>query len=94
MGISIHMIIFIVTRHTVGRMRPNYLDRCRPNIGYLECNTTAYITDYICTGNKTFDQLESSRQSFFSGHSGISICVSTFITVSSFVQDNVMFKLF
>jgi hypothetical protein len=82
LAMSINMVLFIVSRHTVGRMRPNYLDRCKPNVGYFSCNTTAFITDYECTGNKTRAQLETSRQSFFSGHASISMCVSTFVTVS------------
>ncbi|KAI6187557.1 PAP2 family protein [Aphelenchoides besseyi] len=76
---AIQLVVFIFSRHFVGRMRPNYLDLCKPSVGYRKCNTLDYITNYTCTNGKSLELMDSQRQSFFSGHASISAATSTYL---------------
>ncbi|KAI6236021.1 hypothetical protein M3Y95_00113200 [Aphelenchoides besseyi] len=76
---SIQLVVFIFSRHLVGRMRPNYLDLCKPSVGYRECETLEFITNYTCENGKTLELMASQRQSFFSGHASIAAATSTYL---------------
>ena len=71
-----------ISKFTIGRLRPHFIDICRPEIiteaGRLPlhayCANTKdpfkYLTNYICTGPE--DKQRDARLSFLSGHSSYS----------------------
>lgn len=73
-----------VTKYTVGRPRPHFIEVCNPNIDFdnKTCGTDAqpkYVTDYECKGNMTLfpnkkdreKKMKASRLSFCSGHASL-----------------------
>ncbi|KAE9555218.1 hypothetical protein FO519_001568 [Halicephalobus sp. NKZ332] len=67
-----------VSKLTVGRLRPRFLDVCRPNIDIEACSTQLiYISDYECT-NENEGLVLDGRRSFFSGHSSQSMVAGIF----------------
>ncbi|KAI6233698.1 PAP2 family protein [Aphelenchoides fujianensis] len=70
-------MVFICARYMVGRIRPNFIEMCKPSVGYLDCPTLQFITNYTCTSGKSWELVQSQRQSFFSGHASISAAIST-----------------
>uniref|UniRef100_A0A0K0D1H3 AcidPPc domain-containing protein n=1 Tax=Angiostrongylus cantonensis TaxID=6313 RepID=A0A0K0D1H3_ANGCA len=77
-AVSLYVIINL-TKITVGRLRPHFLDVCKPKD--LVCKKYyRYITNYVCTGDE--DLVLEARKSFFSGHSAIAMYSSTFAAVS------------
>ncbi|KAE9414546.1 hypothetical protein Angca_007669, partial [Angiostrongylus cantonensis] len=76
-AVSLYVIINL-TKITVGRLRPHFLDVCKPKD--LVCQKYyRYITNYVCTGDE--DLVLEARKSFFSGHSAIAMYSSTFAAV-------------
>lgn len=70
-----------LAKYSVGRLRPHFIDACRPNVGYDWCNNTHhYITDYACAG--ALPKVTEARLSFFSGHSSLAMVASVYIVVS------------
>ncbi|KAI6237994.1 AcidPPc domain-containing protein [Aphelenchoides fujianensis] len=79
MCLLVVLTLTTATKYPTGRLRPHFMDVCRPNIGYEKCNTTTYIpaNEYNCTGPFAAAILEA-RLSFFSGHSSLSASAATF----------------
>ncbi|VDM57287.1 unnamed protein product [Angiostrongylus costaricensis] len=78
-GAACLYVVINLTKSTVGRLRPHFLDVCKPKD--LICQKCyRYITNYVCTGDA--DLVLEARKSFFSGHSAISMYSSTFAAVS------------
>ncbi|KAI6178979.1 PAP2 family protein [Aphelenchoides besseyi] len=79
MSMLIVLTLTTAAKYPVGRLRPHFMDVCRPNIGYDFCNTTTYIpaSAYNCTGTNKAAILEA-RLSFFSGHASLSAAAATF----------------
>lgn len=74
----ITFILTLVTKLSVGRLRPHFIDVCAPNIDLSECSTKPlYISKYVCTTGSTYADM-SARKSFFSGHSSFSMTSVTF----------------
>ncbi|KAI1709844.1 PAP2 superfamily domain-containing protein [Ditylenchus destructor] len=63
----------------VGRLRPHFLDVCKPNLNLTNCAEygNQYITYFECTNHNQHLVMEA-RLSFFSGHSSLSLCATTF----------------
>jgi phosphatidate phosphatase len=82
------LLTFIAT-FTIGRLRPHFLDVCKPEWDDIECKTPhgspAYVTEYKCLGDSerfgenADRQVEEARKSFLSGHTSISFQSMTFI---------------
>ncbi|KFM70012.1 putative phosphatidate phosphatase, partial [Stegodyphus mimosarum] len=70
-----------IIKFTIGRLRPNFIDVCRPN---FDCNSTSdqhqYIEDYICTGTD-YDKIIDGRISFPSGHSSFAFYTMLFTAI-------------
>jgi len=73
-----------LTKYTVGRPRPHFIDVCNPDVVFNNetCGThesPIYVTEYECRGNeklfpdaeKRDDKLKDSRLSFWSGHASL-----------------------
>uniref|UniRef100_A0A914UQA1 Phosphatidic acid phosphatase type 2/haloperoxidase domain-containing protein n=1 Tax=Plectus sambesii TaxID=2011161 RepID=A0A914UQA1_9BILA len=63
-----------VGKRTVGRLRPHFVDVCKPNLTLCATNPHLYIADIQCLGIDNDDE----RASFPSGHSSDSFYVSIF----------------
>ncbi|CAD5210428.1 unnamed protein product [Bursaphelenchus okinawaensis] len=83
-SILVIMTLTSATKYPVGRLRPHFMDVCRPNVGYDSCNTSSEIVDYYCTSGLSAQILEA-RLSFFSGHSSLSVGSATFGVI--YLQD-------
>ncbi|KAI6183031.1 hypothetical protein M3Y97_00444600 [Aphelenchoides bicaudatus] len=89
-GYSVVIILVVwtlttATKYPVGRLRPHFIDICKPDIGYTSCNTTEYITNYTCTSGYFPLVIQEARLSFFSGHSAISVASAVFFCI--YLQD-------
>lgn len=83
-----------ISKFTAGRLRPHFIDVCKPKIRMgqsnpgvdleVYCQDSAhrleYITDYYCDGNPK--ALRDTRLSFMSGHSSYSAYSAAFAVVS------------
>ena len=80
-GLLLTTIVTLIGKKTIGRLRPNFLDVCKPDINpYSKCSYTGepnnmYLVpdvSFKCTAeNKS--ELQDSRLSFPSGHSATAV---------------------
>ncbi|XP_074602468.1 phospholipid phosphatase 1-like isoform X2 [Brevipalpus obovatus] len=79
---TVSFIVEGFTKMMVGRLRPIFLDVCRPQI---DCNDPKnvgrYITDFQCTVEKPRYPLDDLRRSFPSGHSAESMMAMLFLII-------------
>lgn len=65
-----------VAKYTIGRLRPHFIDMCRPIINGGDCSNPAnmgrYIEEYTCSGTISDFLMRETRLSFPSGHSSLS----------------------
>lgn len=74
-----------VAKYSIGRLRPNFMDTCRPTVGYLNCTINQnYIEHFECTKG-TPNEIKESRLSFYSGHSAFSFYATWYTSVSFFI---------
>ena len=56
-GLLISLIITDSAKIVVGRLRPNFIDVCKPNFSQFNCtdeyNNPVYVTNYVCTGDQS-----------------------------------------
>ncbi|CAN9503086.1 unnamed protein product [Ophioblennius macclurei] len=69
-GCAISMSITNIAKVSVGRLRPHFLDVCKPDFSTINCSL-GYITDYQCQGPES--KVQEARKSFFSGHASFSM---------------------
>ncbi|VDM48163.1 unnamed protein product [Toxocara canis] len=80
-GLLLNLAFTQTTKWSVGRLRPHFLDVCKPNVTLTPCRYPyAYITDYVCQGapEKLVDE---ARRSFFSGHAAQSMGTAIFCVI-------------
>uniref|UniRef100_A0A182NLS8 Phosphatidic acid phosphatase type 2/haloperoxidase domain-containing protein n=1 Tax=Anopheles dirus TaxID=7168 RepID=A0A182NLS8_9DIPT len=86
-GAAVSQLLTDVGKYTIGRLRPHFIDVCRPK---MPDNTTCgdavnqgrYITDFTCTSAKsTSRMLKEMRLSFPSGHSSFSMYTLIFCAI-------------
>lgn len=71
-----------IGKYTIGRLRPHFLDICKPNVDCNnEMNETKYNEDFICGGERP-SKFTDSRLSFPSGHSSLSFYCMVYLAVS------------
>ncbi|XP_064415910.1 phospholipid phosphatase 3 isoform X2 [Latimeria chalumnae] len=68
-GCAISQSFTDIAKVSTGRLRPHFIDVCKPNISLHNCSQ-AYITEYSCTGQLA--KVLEARKSFFSGHASFS----------------------
>jgi len=80
----------IIAKFTIGRMRPHFLDLCRPNFQEIDCGTEAhplFVTKYVCQGNPfladilTENDIREAYVSFMSGHACLIFQAATFLAL-------------
>jgi len=55
-GLAVTQAVTDICKYSVGRLRPHFLDVCRPNITLTACSSASsgfsvYIDDFTCTGD-------------------------------------------
>ena len=54
-GLLITLIVTDTAKIVVGRLRPNFIDICKPDFSRFNCTDVygnpVYVTDYVCTGD-------------------------------------------
>ena len=92
-GMVFTLLLATSAHSLVGRLRPHFLDVCRPDWGQIGCNLdaghirqrTVYVTNYTCRGDaESFGEeaeavVEDARKSFFSGHTSTAFASMTFV---------------
>ncbi|KAE8294557.1 Phospholipid phosphatase 3 [Larimichthys crocea] len=69
-GCAVSQSFTDIAKVSVGRMRPHFLDVCKPDFSTINCSL-GYITNYTCTGEES--DVQEARKSFFSGHASFSM---------------------
>uniref|UniRef100_A0A1A7WN39 Phospholipid phosphatase 3 n=1 Tax=Iconisemion striatum TaxID=60296 RepID=A0A1A7WN39_9TELE len=69
-GCAVSQSFTDIAKVSVGRMRPHFLDVCKPDFSTINCSL-GYITNYTCRGEES--QVQEARKSFFSGHASFSL---------------------
>ncbi|XP_026201177.1 phospholipid phosphatase 3 isoform X2 [Anabas testudineus] len=69
-GCAVSQSFTDIAKVSVGRMRPHFMDVCRPDFAHINCSL-GYITNYTCTGDDS--SVQEARKSFFSGHASFSM---------------------
>ncbi|XP_063075448.1 phospholipid phosphatase 3-like isoform X2 [Engraulis encrasicolus] len=69
-GCAISQSFTDIAKVSVGRLRPHFLDVCKPDFSTINCSL-GYITEYNCQGD--YSKVQEARKSFFSGHASFSM---------------------
>ncbi|KAM8850406.1 phospholipid phosphatase 3-like isoform 1-T1 [Spinachia spinachia] len=69
-GCAVSQSFTDIAKVSVGRMRPHFLDVCKPDFSTINCSL-GYITNYQCQGPES--KVQEARKSFFSGHASFSM---------------------
>ncbi|XP_063747961.1 phospholipid phosphatase 3 isoform X2 [Eleginops maclovinus] len=69
-GCAVSQSFTDIAKVSVGRMRPHFLDVCKPDFSTIDCSL-GYITNYTCSGDES--DVQEARKSFFSGHASFSM---------------------
>ncbi|XP_059177678.1 phospholipid phosphatase 1-like [Physella acuta] len=85
-GFAVTCIFTDTIKYSVGRLRPHFLDLCKPDFGKFNCTsehgTPRYVLDYECTNTGVSDKLMTdSRMSFPSGHASTSVYSAIFVVL-------------
>ncbi|KAM9385020.1 phospholipid phosphatase 3 isoform 2-T2 [Pholidichthys leucotaenia] len=80
-GCAVSQSFTDIAKVSVGRMRPHFIDVCRPDFSAINCSL-GYITNYTCKGEDS--EVQEARKSFFSGHASFSLY--TMLYLSFYIQ--------
>ncbi|XP_052423784.1 phospholipid phosphatase 1 isoform X1 [Carassius gibelio] len=78
-GAAMSQSLTDIAKYSIGRLRPHFLDVCKPDWTKINCTTGAYIEDFNCTGDLT--KVNEGRLSFYSGHSSFSMYCMLFLAL-------------
>ncbi|XP_045157241.1 phospholipid phosphatase 2-like isoform X2 [Mercenaria mercenaria] len=78
-GFLIQELVVDVVKNKMGVLRPNFFDVCKPQFNRTLC--PGHIREYTCMGTDTDKELRSSRQSFPSGHSALSMYIAAYFCI-------------
>ncbi|KAL2100005.1 hypothetical protein ACEWY4_004399 [Coilia grayii] len=78
-GAAMSQSLTDIAKYSIGRLRPHFLDVCKPDWRDINCSTGAYIEDFTCQGDKTM--VNEGRLSFYSGHSSFSMYCMLFLAL-------------
>lgn len=51
-GAAMSQSLTDIAKYSIGRLRPHFLDVCKPDLSSFNCTPGGYIEDFICTGDK------------------------------------------
>jgi len=52
-GAAMSQSLTDIAKYSIGRLRPHFLDVCKPNWDSINCSSGAYIEDFTCSGDQT-----------------------------------------
>ncbi|XP_061902101.1 phospholipid phosphatase 3-like [Entelurus aequoreus] len=78
LGCAISQSFTDIAKVSVGRLRPHFLDVCKPDLTTVNC-TLGYVTDYVCQGPEA--KVQEARKSFFSGHASFSMYTMLYLVL-------------
>ncbi|KAM6975999.1 phospholipid phosphatase 1 isoform 2-T2 [Tautogolabrus adspersus] len=78
-GAAMSQSLTDIAKYSIGRLRPHFLDVCKPDWKKINCSSGAYIEDFTCTGDATM--VNEGRLSFYSGHSSFSMYCMLFLAL-------------
>lgn len=87
-GAAMSQSLTDIAKYSIGRLRPHFLDVCRPDWTQINCSTGAYIENYNCTGDP--HRVREGRLSFYSGHSSFSMYCMLFLAL--YLQARLQFE--
>ncbi|XP_055010051.1 phospholipid phosphatase 1 isoform X3 [Boleophthalmus pectinirostris] len=87
-GAAMSQSLTDIAKYSIGRLRPHFLDICRPDWKLINCSMGAYIEDYTCTGDP--QKVQEGRLSFYSGHSSFSMYCMLFLAL--YLQARLQFE--
>lgn len=88
LGAMCTMLITEIGKRSIGRLRPHFIDVCKPDWDKIECFTQIdgvnvanyiYMSDDICTGDPHL--IREARVSFPSGHSSFTVYSMVFVII-------------
>ncbi|CAM9662410.1 unnamed protein product [Lampetra fluviatilis] len=77
-GCAVNQSLTDVAKFSVGRLRPHFLDVCKPDRALYNCSE-GYITRDVCTGDPAV--ITEARKSFYSGHASFSMYTMVFLAL-------------
>uniref|UniRef100_A0A667ZKA2 Phospholipid phosphatase 1 n=1 Tax=Myripristis murdjan TaxID=586833 RepID=A0A667ZKA2_9TELE len=78
-GAAMSQSLTDIAKYSIGRLRPHFLDVCKPDWSHINCTLGDYIEDFTCTGDKRM--VNEGRLSFYSGHSSFSMYCMMFLAL-------------
>ncbi|XP_054160978.1 phospholipid phosphatase 1-like [Oppia nitens] len=90
LGALVLVLITTVIKYTTGRLRPDFIDLCRPDYdcrgsngsGKEDSRTAIYVDNYTCANSyRLYDQIQEARMSFLSGHSAYSAYCAVYFCI-------------
>lgn len=78
-GAAVSQSLTDIAKYSIGRLRPHFLDVCKPDWTKINCTGGAYIEDFVCTGDAAL--VNEARVSFYSGHSSFSMYCMLFLAL-------------
>ncbi|KAG9353666.1 hypothetical protein JZ751_011788 [Albula glossodonta] len=76
-GAAMSQSLTDIAKYSIGRLRPHFLDVCKPVMLDQLCKTGGYVENFTCAGDKTM--VNEGRLSFYSGHSSFSMYCMLFL---------------
>jgi len=84
-GLAMNQILTDVGKYSIGRLRPHFLDVCKPDWSKFNCTDErgnyVFIIDDVCTVAEGTFKAKQSRLSFPSGHSSFSAFLMVFLAL-------------
>ncbi|XP_062869626.1 phospholipid phosphatase 1 [Trichomycterus rosablanca] len=78
-GVAMSQSLTDIAKYSIGRLRPHFLDVCKPDWKLINCSGGAYIENFTCTGD--MKKVNEARLSFYSGHSSFSMYCMLFLAL-------------
>ncbi|XP_037608026.1 phospholipid phosphatase 1 isoform X1 [Sebastes umbrosus] len=78
-GAAMSQSLTDIAKYSIGRLRPHFLDVCKPDWKLINCSSGAYIEDFTCNGDARMSN--EGRLSFYSGHSSFSMYCMLFLAL-------------
>ncbi|XP_068562854.1 phospholipid phosphatase 1 isoform X2 [Cebidichthys violaceus] len=78
-GAAMSQSLTDIAKYSIGRLRPHFLDVCRPDWQLINCSLGEYVEDFTCSGNAKM--VNEGRLSFYSGHSSFSMYCMLFLAL-------------
>ncbi|XP_064625114.1 putative phosphatidate phosphatase [Lineus longissimus] len=96
-GAMLTIITTFIGKLSLGQLRPNFFDVCRPNISHIVCERGHnFVTNYTCTSGYSENAIDDVFKAFPSGHSAFSsysmVFLALYLQVRLFVKFSILFK--